>query len=55
MIKPSRSEFLTVRGLRTHVRHWGAEGAPKIFMLHGWMDAPAPTPTGFPITWPTST
>jgi pimeloyl-ACP methyl ester carboxylesterase len=41
MIKPSRSEFLTVRGLRTHVRHWGAEGAPKIFMLHGWMDVAA--------------
>jgi pimeloyl-ACP methyl ester carboxylesterase len=41
MMKPSRSEFLTVRGLRTHVRHWGSEGAPKIFMLHGWMDVAA--------------
>jgi pimeloyl-ACP methyl ester carboxylesterase len=38
---PSRSDFLTVRGLRTHVRHWGREGAPKIFMLHGWMDVAA--------------
>ena len=38
---PSRSEFLTVRGLRTHVRHWGREGAPKIFMVHGWMDVAA--------------
>ncbi|HEX9173619.1 MAG TPA: alpha/beta hydrolase [Telluria sp.] len=38
---PSRSEFLTVRGLRTHVLHWGREGAPKIFMLHGWMDVAA--------------
>ena len=38
---PSRSEFLTVRGLRTHVRHWGRDGAPKIFMLHGWMDVGA--------------
>jgi len=38
---PSRSDFLTVRGLRTHVRHWGREGAPKIFMLHGWMDVGA--------------
>ena len=37
----SRSEFLTVRGLRTHVRHWGREGAPKIFMVHGWMDVAA--------------
>jgi pimeloyl-ACP methyl ester carboxylesterase len=41
MMTPSRSEFLTVRGLRTHVRHWGREGAPKIFMLHGWMDVAA--------------
>jgi pimeloyl-ACP methyl ester carboxylesterase len=38
---PSRSEFLTVRGLRTHLRHWGRAGAPKIFMLHGWMDVGA--------------
>jgi pimeloyl-ACP methyl ester carboxylesterase len=38
---PSRSEFLTVRGLRTHVRHWGREGAPVIFMVHGWMDVAA--------------
>jgi pimeloyl-ACP methyl ester carboxylesterase len=38
---PSRSEFITVRGLRTHVRHWGREGAPKLFMLHGWMDMSA--------------
>lgn len=40
-MKPSRSEFITVRGLRTHVRHWGREGAPLIFMLHGWMDVGA--------------
>jgi len=38
---PSRSEFLAVRGLRYHVRHWGREGAPKIFMVHGWMDVAA--------------
>ena len=38
---PSRSEFITVRGLRTHVRHWGREGAPKLFMVHGWMDVGA--------------
>ncbi len=37
----SRSEFITVRGLRTHVRHWGREGAPKLFMVHGWMDVSA--------------
>jgi pimeloyl-ACP methyl ester carboxylesterase len=41
ILTPSRSEFLTVRGLRCHVRHWGREGAPKLFMLHGWMDVGA--------------
>jgi pimeloyl-ACP methyl ester carboxylesterase len=41
MTTPSRSDFITVRGLRTHVRHWGREGAPKIFMVHGWMDVGA--------------
>jgi pimeloyl-ACP methyl ester carboxylesterase len=40
-LKPSRSEFIHLRGLRTHVRHWGAESAPKLFMLHGWMDVAA--------------
>ena len=40
-MKPSRSEFITVRGLRTHVRHWGRQGAPIIFMVHGWMDVGA--------------
>ncbi len=40
-VKPSRSEFLTLRKLSTHVRHWGREGAPKLFMLHGWMDVSA--------------
>ena len=37
----SHSEFLTIRGLRCHVRHWGRTGAPKIFMQHGWMDVAA--------------
>ena len=40
-MQPSRSEFLTVRGLRTHVRHWGCPEAPKLFMVHGWMDVSA--------------
>ena len=40
-MSPSRSEFLPVRGLRYHVRHWGREGAPKLFMVHGWMDVAA--------------
>ncbi len=37
----SRSEFIPVRGLRMHVRHWGRDGAPKLFMVHGWMDVAA--------------
>ncbi|MGI4718721.1 MAG: alpha/beta fold hydrolase [Janthinobacterium lividum] len=40
-MQASRSEFLTIRGLRCHVRHWGRIGAPKIFMQHGWMDVAA--------------
>jgi len=38
---PSRSEFIAVRGLRYHIRHWGKEGAPKLFLMHGWMDVSA--------------
>lgn len=40
-MKPSRSEFIPVRGLQYHVRHWGDENAPKLFMVHGWMDVSA--------------
>lgn len=40
-MKTSRSEFINVRGLRTHVRHWGPDSAPTLFMLHGWMDVAA--------------
>ena len=40
-MKSSRSEFITVRGLRYHIRHWGRQGAPKLFMVHGWMDVSA--------------
>lgn len=38
---PFRSRFLSVRGLRYHLREWGEPGAPGIFMLHGWMDVSA--------------
>lgn len=41
MMKQSRSEFISLRGLQYHVRHWGNEGAPKLFMVHGWMDVSA--------------
>ena len=38
---PARTELLDIRGLRYCVRHWGAESAPKLFLLHGWMDSSA--------------
>lgn len=37
--RPSRCETLTLNGLRYHVRHWGPDDAPILFMLHGWMDS----------------
>ncbi|RCS59791.1 alpha/beta fold hydrolase [Parvibium lacunae] len=37
----STSTFLSIRGLRYHVRQWGRVGAPQVFMLHGWMDMSA--------------
>src|SRR4051812_16915899 len=40
-MKQSRSKFLQVRGLRYHVREWGEEGAPKLFMMHGHQDVSA--------------
>jgi pimeloyl-ACP methyl ester carboxylesterase len=39
--RASRSEFLTIRGLKYHIRHWGNEDAPLLFMVHGWMDTSA--------------
>ena len=40
-MKSSTSEFLTIRGLKSHVRLWGPADAPKLFLLHGWMDCSA--------------
>lgn len=40
-VLPSRSETVILRQHRYHVRHWGADGAPRLFMLHGWMDSSA--------------
>ncbi len=40
-MKSSRSEFIDIRGLRTHVRHWGPQDAPRLFLLHGWLDVSA--------------
>jgi pimeloyl-ACP methyl ester carboxylesterase len=44
-VRPSESLFFDIRGLRYHVRHWSAfsspTGAPKLVLLHGWMDVSA--------------
>lgn len=40
-MKPSNSEFVQLRGVRTHVRRWGPTDAPQLFLLHGWMDVSA--------------
>jgi len=40
-MKASRSLFVDVRGLRYHCRCWGEARAPKLFLLHGWMDVSA--------------
>lgn len=37
----SRSEFIRVRGLRYHIRRWGEPFAPKVFLLHGFLDVSA--------------
>lgn len=37
----SRSEFLTIRGLRYHIRRWGDPKAPALFLGHGWLDVSA--------------
>ena len=37
----SRSDFVAIRGLRYHVRRWGSLQAPKVFLLHGWLDVSA--------------
>ncbi|MFO1204282.1 MAG: alpha/beta hydrolase [Burkholderiales bacterium] len=40
-MKRATSEFVDVRGLRYHVLRWGDPQAPKLFLLHGWMDVAA--------------
>ena len=40
-MKASRSLTVPIRGLAYHVRVWGEPHAPKLFMLHGWMDVGA--------------
>jgi len=40
-MKPSSSLTVPIRGLGYHIRTWGEADAPKLFMLHGWMDVGA--------------
>jgi len=40
-MKQSESVFVGVRGLRYHLRCWGDARAPKLVLLHGWMDVSA--------------
>jgi pimeloyl-ACP methyl ester carboxylesterase len=44
-LRASESLFLAIRGLRYHVRRWPPPSprprAPKLFLLHGWMDVSA--------------
>jgi len=37
----SRSEFIRVRELRYHIRRWGDPAAPKVLLLHGFLDVSA--------------
>ena len=44
--RPSRSRFITLRGLRHHVLEWGdasmvTPDRPTVLMQHGWMDVAA--------------
>ena len=40
-MKKSISEFIELNGMRNHVRIWGPIDAPRLILLHGWMDASA--------------
>jgi len=41
MKKQSSSHFLAINSLQYHVRTWGDNQAPAIYLLHGWMDVSA--------------
>jgi len=40
-MKVARSHHIALRGLGAHVLTWGEASAPKLFLLHGWMDVAA--------------
>ena len=40
-MKSPQSHRIPLRGLEAHVLTWGEPSAPKLFLLHGWMDVGA--------------
>ena len=40
-MKPYDTHRVVLRGLAHNVLTWGESGAPKLFLLHGWMDVAA--------------
>jgi len=40
-VKPAAARFVELRGMRHHVLTWGDPDAPRLVMLHGWMDVGA--------------
>jgi pimeloyl-ACP methyl ester carboxylesterase len=40
-VRVPRAERVELRGLAMQVLLWGAEDAPRLFLLHGWMDVAA--------------
>ena len=41
LLTPSHCEQVPINGLVYNVRHWGPADAPRLLMLHGWMDSSA--------------
>ena len=41
VMKPAESHSIDLRGMRHHVLTWGDASAPRLFVLHGWMDVGA--------------
>ncbi|HEX7327812.1 MAG TPA: alpha/beta hydrolase [Casimicrobiaceae bacterium] len=40
-MRPATSQFIDLRGERHHVLTWGSATAPRLFLVHGWMDVAA--------------
>jgi pimeloyl-ACP methyl ester carboxylesterase len=41
MMKRSRGSWQRLNGIRHRIREWGRPGAPRLVLLHGWMDVSA--------------